>query len=405
MPASLPSFRTRTLRAVLLGAPGIVALVVLVEPPEGVPAAALALNPALLLLLAGLAGAWAAPRVGLRSAIVLGGGLAAGRSIRFVALGLALGAAVAVADWALAPLWQAPGAQPDLLTSADPSSVLLGLLYGGLTEEVIMRWGLLGLLAVGLARLTARQAALRLAAILAAMLFAAAHLPALALREAEVVAALLARTLGFNLLLGLAFGWACLRGGLEAAIGALGASISASAARPSLRWLPVHDVLRRLLHRDATSSSSITSGIGRRAAGTISGPLPIRRRSCGIPRHPARSRSTGRSRSTSTGWFRYAAVHPAAVTSSSMSAWDIPAASQSRTVRLRRHHEQGRRGRGDLLVLPRDVVPHVEGPDHHRADRGERIRHPKFAPTSQAPDSADRSPAAPSAGQRSPMEW
>ncbi len=214
-----PRFRTRVLRAVLLGLPGVAVLPFAMEPPPGVPALALVANPLVMLVLAALAGAWAAPRIGAVSALILGSRLEGRDLVRALAMGLGAGLAIAVVDEALAPAWRGQAAlPPTLLEAVSPIQTLFGVLYGGLTEEVLMRWGLLSILAVGLLSLLPRPAALWVATILAAALFATAHLPALVAQGLDLTRPLLARMLGFNLLLGLAFGWAYLRQGIEAAI-------------------------------------------------------------------------------------------------------------------------------------------------------------------------------------------
>lgn len=132
------------LRAVALGLPGIVAVVLLVPPPPGIPAIALAVNPAILLCAAAFAGSFAAPRLGLRSAILLGD-TPPMRSL-FVALGLGavLGFGLAGLDCTTASIWQGPGSNlPALCEPAGLRSLALGILYGGVTEELIMRWGVL----------------------------------------------------------------------------------------------------------------------------------------------------------------------------------------------------------------------------------------------------------------------
>jgi hypothetical protein len=120
----------------------------------------------------------------------------------------------------LSPWWRGMrNGPPALIDEVDPLQTTFGVLYGGFTEEVLMRWGMLSLLAVGLLQLVPRRAALLIATVFAAALFAAAHLPALVAQGHTLSPELLTRTLVFNTLLGLAFGWAFLRHSLEAAIG------------------------------------------------------------------------------------------------------------------------------------------------------------------------------------------
>jgi hypothetical protein len=228
-PIHLPPFRTRVLRAVLLGLPGVAALPLLLPAPDGVPAAALLVNPTILLLLAALAGGWAAPRAGLGSAVVLRSVVAPRALLAWLAAGIAGGLIVAFLDHALGRVWDT--GLPSLREGRDAGDLALGLLYGGLTEEVMLRWGLMSLLALGLLRLLPRGPALWGAAVAAAILFALAHLPAVVLETGGLTLPLFLRTLLWNGLLGLAFGAAFIRHGLEAAIAAhMGAHLGFSLA-------------------------------------------------------------------------------------------------------------------------------------------------------------------------------
>jgi membrane protease YdiL (CAAX protease family) len=211
------SFPARTLAAVLIGLLGVIALPFLATLPPGIPPLAALANPAILLVLMALAGAWAAPRAGVTSALILGSPSRWQGLVRWALVGLAAGYAVAFADHATAPLWAVDGSET-LRAGRAAGDILLGVLYGGMTEEVIFRWGLLSLLAVGLARLLPREAALWAAVGIAALAFALAHLPALALQAEALTLPLLGRTLLWNALLGLLYGWAMLRQGLEAAV-------------------------------------------------------------------------------------------------------------------------------------------------------------------------------------------
>jgi uncharacterized membrane protein YqjE len=209
-------YPARVLRAVLLGLPGVAVLPFVHPVPDGIPAAALLINPAILLLLASLIGAWAAPRASLGSAAILGSGTHRRTLGLWLAAGIAGGVAVAVLDHSLAGAWDI--GLPSLREGRDVSDLVLGLLYGGLTEEVLMRFGLMSLLALGLLQLLPRVTALWAAAALAAILFALGHLPAIVMETGGITPVLLLRTLLWNGLLGVAFGVAFFRDGLEAAI-------------------------------------------------------------------------------------------------------------------------------------------------------------------------------------------
>lgn len=206
------SFRSRALAAWLLGLPGVIALALLAPLPPEVPRALVLIQPALLLTLAALAGAWAAPRAGL----ALWG--ASRAMLGFALLGLALGLALAGMDHAARGWWQPGAARPPSLVEGWSWPALgLGLAYGGLTEEVMLRWGLMAPLAAWLLRARV-PGALGWAGLVAALLFALGHLPALAMLEVAWTPTLLARTLGLNLLAGLFFAHAFARAGLTAAM-------------------------------------------------------------------------------------------------------------------------------------------------------------------------------------------
>lgn len=216
-------FLSRFLMAVVAGLPGVLALPFLATVPAGIPPFALMANPAILLAVMALAGAWAAPRMGVRSAVVLGSAVGWRGLAVWAGIGLAAGVGVALADHALAPLWAAPGMET-LRSGRSAGDVLLGVLYGGMTEEVIFRWGLMALLALGFARVMGRGAALWGAAILAALAFAVAHLPAVAMAAEGVTTPLILRTVLWNAALGLLYGVALMRRGLEGAMLAHGAT-------------------------------------------------------------------------------------------------------------------------------------------------------------------------------------
>lgn len=188
----------------------------------------LLVNPLLLATLMALAGATVAHRVGFTSH------LAATRRGHFgwalpAAAGIGTGVLLALADAVLTPAlgraWQeflaGQGRAPLL------PALAVGVLYGGLTEEVMMRWGLMSLVASLLARTSSRWrrdpgAGLPswvawIAIVVAALLFAAGHLPALA-QLAEPTPALVGRTLALNLAAGVLYGWLFWRRGLEAAM-------------------------------------------------------------------------------------------------------------------------------------------------------------------------------------------
>ena len=89
--------------------------------------------------------------------------------------------------------------------------------YGGIVEELLLRWCLLGLFAAGLWKLGARGAGAFWAAnLLSAMLFGAGHLPAVRALGIPLTLGTTAYLVAGNLIAGLVCGWQLRRRGLEA---------------------------------------------------------------------------------------------------------------------------------------------------------------------------------------------
>jgi membrane protease YdiL (CAAX protease family) len=204
--------------ALLQKAPELAAM-----PPLALKAAML-INPLVLLVAAALFGAALAHRVGLRSLLA---GTAAAHHwplslARAATMGLLLGCLLAGLDQVFAAhlgaAWQSLVAN----APTGASSLAIGLLYGGITEEVLLRWGLMSLLAWCLLKLLGQgrqQFVLGGAVLISALLFGAAHLPAVAL-QIELTPLLIARTLLINAMAGVLYGWLFMRHHLEAAMAA-----------------------------------------------------------------------------------------------------------------------------------------------------------------------------------------
>lgn len=102
--------------------------------------------------------------------------------------------------------------------------LLARVLYGGITEELLLRWGLMtALVWLAWRFLQQRQGAPRAACVwlaiaLSALLFGAGHLPAAAAMAGALDASLAAFVLGANTAFGLLFGYLFWRYGLEAAM-------------------------------------------------------------------------------------------------------------------------------------------------------------------------------------------
>lgn len=189
--------------------------------------ALLLLNPFILLLLTAAVGAALAQRVGLGS--VLAGTASAqniGMQLACAGLGgLLLGAMLKGLDQLLLPWLPEAWQQLTKTRPMDSTSLLAAMLYGGLSEEIMLRWGLMSLLAWLMLRWLALPArvALPVAIVLSAFVFGAAHLPAITL-YVEPTAALFGRTLLINGLAGLVYGWLYWRYHLEAAMATHAAS-------------------------------------------------------------------------------------------------------------------------------------------------------------------------------------
>ncbi|MFY3385845.1 CPBP family intramembrane glutamic endopeptidase [Paracidovorax sp. MALMAid1276] len=219
----------------LLGLPGVVAVVWALLPPLTANEALLpaplwvvvllsGLQTAVLLAAAVAVGTALAPRVGLRAPALSAWG--AGRP---VAPALRPQWMPGLVGGALGALWLVllSHCAPDGLRPADSSSAMplvVKLLYGGITEELLVRWGAMSLLlwlpwrVVQRGQGAPRPVWVALAVVLSALLFAVGHLPAaLAMAGAltpDVLVFVLVGNTAFGLLAGALFA----RWGLEAAM-------------------------------------------------------------------------------------------------------------------------------------------------------------------------------------------
>ncbi|MCO7245735.1 CPBP family intramembrane glutamic endopeptidase [Halomonas sp. Mc5H-6] len=98
------------------------------------------------------------------------------------------------------------------------------VLYGGITEELLLRWGLMTVLVWMAWRLLQRRKGtpqivyIWFAIVVSALLFGAGHLPAAAAQVGALTADLVAFVVGENTVFGILFGYLFWRYGLEAAI-------------------------------------------------------------------------------------------------------------------------------------------------------------------------------------------
>ncbi|CUH63762.1 CAAX amino terminal protease self-immunity [Thalassovita gelatinovora] len=130
-------------------------------------------------------------------------------------VGFGTGAVVVVLDRVFAP-WIG---LPSVASLPDIGTALMAISYGGITEELMLRYGLMTLLVwVGARVWTTLPPGLYFGALLvSAVLFGAGHLPAMA-ALIPLTPVVILRTVGLNALLGLAFGWLFWRRGLEHAM-------------------------------------------------------------------------------------------------------------------------------------------------------------------------------------------
>ena len=252
--AGHPSFAQRFWPVFAAGLVGVLSLPLMFPPtldarlravaptiPLGLLKALALVQPALLLAAGAAIGAALAHRLGLASHL-------AGINLRrrfvaelplAIALGFATGAAIVAADRFL---FRAETAAPPTDTARAIFEALIGgLLYGGLTEEAMMRWGLLSLFAWALVRLARRPLDARpplayaIAIVVTAFVFGAGHLPAAAM-VAPLDAALVTRILLLNGLAGIVYGMLFWRRSLESAMVAHMATHVAFAIARIMQW-------------------------------------------------------------------------------------------------------------------------------------------------------------------------
>ena len=227
------------------GMPGVLVLALAVTPqrlqgtpvPHGAAIAASLVQSGVLLALAAWLGAALARPLGLKApvaeAALCGTGLwdaVKPQLLPSARLGLAAGAALHTAGLAAPPELQQAGAALHIPVAAR-------LLYGGITEEILLRWGLMTLLAWLPWRFLQRRAGrpraryMAAATLVAALFFAIGHFPAAAAMGVPFTPATVGYLLAANSVPGLLFGLAYWRWGLESAcIAHAGAHLVALAA-------------------------------------------------------------------------------------------------------------------------------------------------------------------------------
>lgn len=221
----------------LLGMPGVVAVVWALLPPLAASQALLpiplwavlllsGLQSAVMLVLAVAVGVLLAPRVGLAapvvSAWVAGGPFEQAAPARWLVPGVWGG--MAGAAWLVALSVMAPEALRPAAAATDLGTVLVKLLYGGITEELLVRWGVMTLVLWAAWRIVQRGSGaprprlIAVAVLVSAVLFALGHLPAAQAMAGALTAPVMLFVLVGNTAFGLLAGWLFARRGLEAAI-------------------------------------------------------------------------------------------------------------------------------------------------------------------------------------------
>jgi hypothetical protein len=227
----------------VLGMTGVLALAVSSAPTlrtvpglESLPTPLLvvvaALNSTILLTVFVLLGAATAPRVGLRSHVYRWAtrrdpewGSLRGSVPLAVGGGAALFVLTAVLDIAFAPFVNLDtGTTASVAALVD--SIPIRLLYGGVTEELLLRWGVVAPVAWAVWRVRSRvtdstprptDGTMWAAIAVSALLFGVGHLPALA-ASVGLTPALVVRTVLLNAVAGVGFGWLFWRRSLESAM-------------------------------------------------------------------------------------------------------------------------------------------------------------------------------------------
>jgi membrane protease YdiL (CAAX protease family) len=201
-----------------------------IEGPPLVVRALATLQPTVLAAAAIALGLFLAPKVALSAPYLFGAGRSStitsplGEKL-FLASLVAAGAGYIVFRyglWSSDLLSRLDSDAAEAITALSPP-LITRILYGGLTEEIISRWGVMTLFVWLIARFVVRRPTppnwvYWAGASIAALLFALGHLPLLFALVAEPPAPLIVVVVGLNAGMGLAYGWLFWRAGLEAAM-------------------------------------------------------------------------------------------------------------------------------------------------------------------------------------------
>ena len=188
------------------------------------------LQPTILLLIATAIGCLLAPRIGLVSFVyekAAYGSPVLGRLKSQIILALVLGLVFAVVvtllDMAFMPFM---GVEFTAIEGQEfnlYAQLGMGMLYGGITEELMLRWGIMSLLAwlgwilLGRSASGPHRGVVWAAIIISSILFGIGHLPAMAMLV-PLTTIIVIRTVLLNAIGGIVFGWLFWRRSLEAAM-------------------------------------------------------------------------------------------------------------------------------------------------------------------------------------------
>lgn len=200
------------------------------EMPNSLLVALSLINPLILMLIAVVVGNLVAYRVGLRSLVAekVSKGKPLFPQLRtYLPLAFGLGFLFAFVATGLDRVMN-PFEGTELVIEPNTISglfkqLLLGLLYGGIVEELMLRWGVMSLMVWIIWRVFQRgqgpvhKVLIWASIILAAVLFGVGHLPALA-GMVELTPLIVFRTILLNALGGILFGWLYWRHNLEIAM-------------------------------------------------------------------------------------------------------------------------------------------------------------------------------------------
>lgn len=182
------------------------------------------IQPTVLLILAAFSGAYLGKKVELKAPFIksiLTGKSDLGLLLKQLVFGVPLGlitglSLVVISNWILPFLPEGF----NTLQEEMPLSLAARFLYGGITEEVIMRWGLMSFFIWIIWKITRQRRSwvYWLGIFITAFLFGLGHLPLVFMSIEVVTPILITYIICANMLFGLVAGWLFWRYGLESAI-------------------------------------------------------------------------------------------------------------------------------------------------------------------------------------------